>query len=108
MRGEKARGGDHFYTGNMIVPFFDMANHHPRSLASRANDPKASSIVLDQEQRMLLLYSTQNISRGAEFTIEYGRLPNPWLLHYYGFCIDKNIDDKFPVAVKTVEGCRET
>lgn len=116
LKGYPPVPADNFYEGLALAPFLDLPNHSPLPLKyRRRNMPIEKPFAMGAEPRGMYLLADRDYPKtGVEFTYSYGNLTNLGLLAQFGFIIDKNLDDIFPVltpipgpcfAIKNEEAC---
>lgn len=93
----------------MLVPFADMANHHPcqsplRTAKARGwivvDSPEASVDQNGADLGLELHIGDQPVRQGQELCISYGALPNWQLLLHYGFALQSNPEDSVVVSLQ--------
>jgi len=116
LKGYAPVPADNFYEGLALAPFLDLPNHSPLPLKYRhRNMAIEKPFALGTNPRGMYLLADRDFPEvGVEFTYSYGNLTNLGLLAQFGFILDKNLDDIFPVltpipgpcfAIKNEEAC---
>lgn len=85
-----------------LVPFADMINH------ASQNDPTCNARVRgwyetvhgEGDKLGVEIYVTRACARGEELKISYGSLSNVRLLTHWGFAVEANVDEEFPVSLE--------
>jgi len=94
--------------GSVLVPLFDMANHHPNPtatyrLVSGSDDNNNNDDDDDNEGgESIELVARKDISEGEEITISYGAYPNSIMAKCYGFVPTNNPYDFERVSMRGI------
>ena len=91
--------------GAAIYPLFDLANHAPEPLEFE-DDPQPIVHVPESYHGYVML-ADKDYLPGQEITWSYGTKSNIDLLYGYGFVLDKNLYETFPVDTKKIFDCPE-
>ena len=107
LRGYPPVPADSFYDGLAIAPFLDLPNHSPLPFKYRERNVRIEKPLAlgTNPNGMYLLADRDFRTPGVEFTTSYGNLTNLGLLAQFGFILDKNLDDTFPVLTPIPGPC---
>ena len=100
---------DTFYEGIALSPFLDIPNHSPLPLKYRGeNYAVERPVALGTNPRGIYLLADRDyVEERREFTYSYGNFTNLALMAAYGFLLEKNLDDTFPMLTPLPGNCLE-